>query len=669
MKAVSVQRFFASDKTQRMKTEKVATFSGNNKSLQSSPPGPVGLSRPRLSGMQFKLIFPYVLLTFILASIGIFIITRLVADSDRERFGNSLLEASAVANDGMVRAENSQLEKLRFLIFTEGMAQAIYDGNVVSVKNLMLPIFTNSSVDLITAIDINGKEIVTYGRDYSTNTIHEQSGVDFSAIPIVQKVLRGEQDKMGDKFSEIVTLEPGAILFTSAPVRDSNNTIVGAMLVGTYLKRILNDLNEQVLADMVVVDLNRKVVTTTGGIQQTDYPVLEGLVPTLSQTNKAVLQDVTISQRPSQIVYSPLMIRQAQVGWVGVIRNNMYIVTRTARSRDLFVLLFTFGTLAMIVIGYLLANNIARPLMKLRNLTQAVAAGDLNQSIEIKRADEIGELADAFNLMTHHLRERTEEASQLYDETLQRNRELAEINARLESTQQQLIQSEKLAAVGQLTAGIVHDVKNPFAVIMGMAEILVDDGDLDETMKHGLKVIRESAVKGNNIVSDLLKFSRQSQPEMQALDLRETVRTALRLTAYLTRRFTQQIEIPETPVVVLYDAQQIEQVLINMIQNAAQSMPNKGTLQISLENLGETARITIRDTGIGIPPEHVKRIFDPFFTTKAEGEGTGLGLSVSYGIIANHRGKIEVESKVGEGTTFRIILPINKTEKTIGEAS
>lgn len=652
-----------------MKTEKVATFSGNNKSLQSSSPDPVGLSRPRLSGMQFKLIFPYVLLTLILASIGIFIITRLVADSDRERFGNSLLEASAVANDGMVRAENSQLEKLRFLIFTEGMAQAIYDSDVEMVKNLMLPIFANSSVDLITAIDMNGKEIVTYGRDYSTNTIHEQSGVDFSAIPIVQKILRGEQDKMGDKFSEIVNLEPGTILFTSAPVRDSNNAIVGAMLVGTYLKRILNDLNEQVLADMVVVDLNRKVVTTTGGIQQTDYPDLESLVPASSQANKAVLQDVAISQRPSQIVYSPLMIRQVQVGWVGVIRNNMYIVTRTARSRDLFVLLFTFGTLAVIVIGYLLANNIARPLMKLRNLTQAVAAGDLNQSIEIKRADEIGELADAFNLMTHHLRERTEEASQLYDETLQRNRELAEINTRLESTQQQLIQSEKLAAVGQLTAGIVHDVKNPFAVIMGMAEILVDDGDLDETMKHGLKVIRESAVKGNNIVSDLLKFSRQSQPEMQALDLRETVQTALRLTAYLTRRFVQQIEIPETPVMVLYDAQQIEQVLINMIQNAAQSMPDKGTLHIALENLGETARITIRDTGIGIPPEHVKRIFDPFFTTKAEGEGTGLGLSVSYGIIANHKGKIEVESKVGEGATFRIILPIKEPDKTSGEPS
>lgn len=653
-----------------MKTEKVETTPGKNaNSMQPLSGTPTWLKGLRLTGLQFKLIFPYVILTLILASIGIFIITRLVVDSDRERFGNSLLDASAVANDGMVQAESAQLEKLRFLIFTEGMAQAIYDHDAEKVKTLMMPIFTNSSIDLMTAIDLNGKEIVTYGSDFNTATLHEQTGVDFSTISIVQKVLNGELDEKGDKFTEIITLEQGAILFTSAPVRDSTNKIVGAMMVGTYLKRILSNLNEQVLAEMVVIDLNGKISTTTGSIQKEDYPVLERLVPAFAENNKTVLQDVTVNQRPSQIAYSPFMIRQVQVGWIGVIRDNLYIVTRTARSRNLFVLLFTFGTLAVIVTGYLLANNIAKPLIRLRNLTQAVAAGDLSQSIALKRSDEIGELANAFDTMTLHLRERTEEAARLYAETLQRNRELAEINARLESTQQQLIQSEKLAAVGHLTAGIVHDVKNPFAVIMGMAEVLADDDRLDETMKHGLKVIRESAVKGNNIVSDLLKFSRQSQPEMRVLDLRETVQTALRLTAYLTRRFIQQIEIPETPVMVMYDAQQIEQVLINMIHNAVQSMPNKGTLRIALENLGETARISIQDTGCGIPPEYIMRIFDPFFTTKPEGEGTGLGLSVSYGIIANHRGRIDVESEVGVGTVFRVTLPISQPAKVTREMS
>jgi signal transduction histidine kinase len=109
---------------------------------------------------------------------------------------------------------------------------------------------------------------------------------------------------------------------------------------------------------------------------------------------------------------------------------------------------------------------------------------------------------------------------------------------------------------------------------------------------------------------------------------------------------------------VTYDAQQIEQVLINLIHNAVQAMPNNGSLRIGLNQVEETAHISIQDTGSGISPEHLKRIFDPFFTTKPEGQGTGLGLSVSYGIIANHHGKIDVESEIGKGTKFTIILPL-----------
>jgi two-component system, NtrC family, sensor kinase len=230
----------------------------------------------------------------------------------------------------------------------------------------------------------------------------------------------------------------------------------------------------------------------------------------------------------------------------------------------------------------------------------------------------------------------------------------------LEATQLQLIQSEKLASIGQLTAGIVHDVKNPFAVIMGMSEVLSEDDKIDEATRHGLKVIRESAIKGNTIVSDLLKFARQSKPEMRSMDIRETVQTSMRLTAYLTRKYNTVADLPESSLIVTYDAQQIEQVLINMIHNAVQAMPNSGSLRIGLKKIEDTAQISIQDSGNGISPEHLKRIFDPFFTTKPEGEGTGLGLSVSYGIIANHHGKIDVESEVGKGTTFTIVLPLTQ---------
>jgi signal transduction histidine kinase len=192
---------------------------------------------------------------------------------------------------------------------------------------------------------------------------------------------------------------------------------------------------------------------------------------------------------------------------------------------------------------------------------------------------------------------------------------------------------------------------------------------LDESTRHGLKVIRESAVKGNTIVSDLLKFARQSKPELHPRDLRETVQSSMRLTAYITRRYNTVASLPENPLMVIYDAQQVEQVLINMIHNAVQAMPNGGSLEIGLKQVDQTAQIWIQDTGSGISQEHLKRIFDPFFTTKKEGEGTGLGLSVSYGIIANHKGKIDVESEIGKGTKFTIILPIAQPSFERGEST
>ncbi len=262
--------------------------------------------------------------------------------------------------------------------------------------------------------------------------------------------------------------------------------------------------------------------------------------------------------------------------------------------------------------------------------------------------------------MTLRLRERTEETARLYKEAVQRAKELAEMNARLQATQAQLVQSEKLASVGQLTAGIVHDVKNPLAVIKGLAEELAEEGDLDEFAVNGLETIRDSASKANTIVTDLLKFARQSTPELQTRDMSATLESVFRLTEYLIRKgnVTLVPDLPLTSVMATYDAQQIEQVLINLVTNAVQAMPEGGTLDVSLKEHDDNLVITMRDSGVGIPEENLVRIFDPFFTTKPEGEGTGLGLSVSYGIVSRHRGLIEVESEVGIGTTFILSLPL-----------
>jgi two-component system NtrC family sensor kinase len=453
-------------------------------------------------------------------------------------------------------------------------------------------------------------------------------------------------------------------LFTSAPVRDSAGDLLGVMLAGTSLETLLAEVKNQSLADAILLDKEGALVSTTFVEPENGFGPIEINPGLLNETNPSVTLDFDLYGREYKSTYAPLVIRQNNTGILGVALPSNFIITTMATSRTTFSLIFAAGTILTIIIGYLLAQSIAKPILRLRTVSQAVAAGDLNQDTGLHGADEIGELAGAFDIMTLRLRDRTAEAARLYDETLERNKELAEINARLQTAQAQLIQSEKLASVGQLTAGIVHDVKNPLAVIKGLAEELSEEFSIDPSMKDQLKTIRESATKASTIVTDLLKFARQSTPELERRDLRETIEASLRLTEYLARKgkVEVKIDLPSNPVLIWYDAQQIEQVLINLIGNAIQAMKNGGTVRINLSQAENSIALSVQDNGVGIPEKNLQRIFDPFFTTKPEGEGTGLGLSVSFGIITRHRGQISVDSKPGLGTTFTILLPIEQDD-------
>jgi two-component system NtrC family sensor kinase len=440
-------------------------------------------------------------------------------------------------------------------------------------------------------------------------------------------------------------------------VRDEAGNMVGLLLVGTRLESLLAELKSQSLADITMLDRSGNFISTTLVEPDEGYQLLE-LDPQVLESSNSTTREIELYGRDYQAVDAHLIVRQMDMGILSVVLPSNYIVTTMATSRNTFSFLFSLGTVATIVIGYILAQSIAKPILRLRSISSSVAAGDLDQSSGFDRADEIGELASAFDTMTFRLRERTAEAARLYAETVERNEELAEINARLQSAQAQLVQSEKLASVGQLTAGIVHDVKNPLAVIKGLAEELHEEIGIDPSTRAQLTTIRDSASRASTIVTDLLKFARQSTPEMQRRDMRETIQSSLRLTEYLTRKgkIEVSVDLPDQPVMMSYDAQQIEQVLINLITNAVQAMQHGGSLKVSLSKSGSKVAIGVQDTGSGIPKQNLNRIFDPFFTTKPEGEGTGLGLSVSYGIVSRHGGTIEVESELGWGTTFTVFL-------------
>jgi signal transduction histidine kinase len=614
---------------------------------------------PRLARLQAKLIIPYVLLTVLIALAGTFIVTRLVTSSVRERFVNQLFEASRVAGDGIVRRERTHLVDLRLLAFTEGVPEAMARRDADRLQELLWPLILNNGMEVATAVGLDGTEILSLARDPQTNEYVASRGLDFASLDIVRRVLSGQVDDQGDKYVGFLETTYGAYLFTSAPVHDAAGNLVGVMLRGSRLESLLAEMKAQSLADIVVLDQQGALVATTLPQPDEGFDALVLDPAETADVDPSMTRDLTLYGRPFQAVYAPLQVRQQPMGILVVVLPSNYIVSTEATSRNTFSLVFSLVTAGVIVIGYLLSQSIARPILKLRTISQAVAAGDLEQSTGLESPDEIGDLASAFDTMTVRLRERTEEAARLYAETVQRNKELADANSRLQATQAQLVQSEKLAAVGQLTAGIVHDVKNPLAVIKGLAEELREEPGLVEPVREQLTVIRDNAARANTIVSDLLKFARQSKPEMKPLDMRESVEAAVRLTEYLARKGNVKVivDLPSRAAVGVYDPQQIEQVLINLIQNAIQAMPGGGMLRVNLSLAAGAMAIAIADTGIGIPPENLTRVFDPFFTTKPEGEGTGLGLSVSYGIVSRHGGKIGVESKVGQGTTFTILLP------------
>lgn len=289
-----------------------------------------------------------------------------------------------------------------------------------------------------------------------------------------------------------------------------------------------------------------------------------------------------------------------------------------------------------------------RPLQELRQGAEAVGRGDFTHRIHVPGKDECGQLAMVFNRMTADV----EQTQSQLKQTVQT----------LQSTQAQLIQSEKLSAVGEFVAGVAHELNNPLATVMGFSEIL-KTAPVDPKYQRHLMMIFKSAERCQKIVQSLLTFARRHQPERVPVAINKLIEEVLEIVAYQLR--TNNVEVLrefdlELPM-VLADGHQIQQVLINLVNNARQAIEAhqpSGKIIIVTEADKSHVRIKITDDGPGISDENMRKIFDPFFTTKGVGKGTGLGLSLCYGLIKEHGGNITVTSLPGHGATFTVELPV-----------
>ncbi len=263
-----------------------------------------------------------------------------------------------------------------------------------------------------------------------------------------------------------------------------------------------------------------------------------------------------------------------------------------------------------------------------------------------------------------------EKQLEAYKEIVSLNEELNSYIERLESTQKQLIQAEKLNAIGQLTASIAHEINNPLTGALVYIKLLIkkigsDSFDKNEALTNLSKV--ESAVtRCSGIVRGLLDFARQSEPKLQSITVNSVIDNAIALIGHQAemKKITVARQDASPLLPVMADFNQLQQVFINQIVNAIQAMKNGGTLTIStLLDKDGYVQVSIQDTGCGIPPENLEKLFTPFFTTKELGKGVGLGLAVSHGIIKGHGGRIEVHSELGKGSIFTTYLPAYEDKK------
>jgi signal transduction histidine kinase len=331
------------------------------------------------------------------------------------------------------------------------------------------------------------------------------------------------------------------------------------------------------------------------------------------------------------------------------------------------VFLLAMGGATLISLHW--ARGIFKPIERMHGTMSAAESGDDNARVgEVPRGDEIGELAahldrllDQLQAQKLALRQWGEELDQRVAE---RTRELAQALDELRTTQRQLVTSEKLAAVGQLTAGVAHEINNPIAVIQGNIEVLADIlGAQADPVREEIRLIRGQVHRIRLIVTKLLQFARPAEfaGYLQQVDASQLVQDSLVLVGHQMKKANVAVvEHYHSTQPLTINPSELQQVLINLMVNALQAMPGGGTLTLSTHDWLEDGtsvgvRIDVADSGAGIAPEVLAHIFNPFFTTK-KAEGTGLGLWVSLGLVERYGGRISAESTLGLGATFTVWL-------------
>ena len=357
------------------------------------------------SHVRWKIVAPYIVLTLIVAGAGTFIATQFVTGPLEERFNNQLAEAARVASDSIVRKEREHLGIVRSISFTVGVPERAAEHDASGLRSLIEPLVANGRVEYVEVVGVDGSRVLGLQLDdAATLSYVPMTGPsDRSDIDVVRRVLAGEADEQGDKFAQLVQLRDGDAFYTGGPILDEDDEIVGAVLVGTSLRTLMPAMKFEALADVTLYDLDGRVLGSTFGRADDEVDLAPAGFGDGSGSLVGLHEVRSVFNRDFDLLYGELRIRNETVGQFSVALPSSFISSAGSTTRWAMTATFAVATVAVIGIGVLIARGVTAPLLKLVRTAHAVTEGDLTARSGVSGRDEVGELAQSFDVMTERL--------------------------------------------------------------------------------------------------------------------------------------------------------------------------------------------------------------------------------------------------------------------------
>jgi len=612
-----------------------------------------------------------------------------------------------IAHEYFDRVKEGIGQDLRGVASSHRLALAYPDGDPVALQQLLKQTLASSRVDFLQVLDMTGQPVASARGQVRALPDRER-------WPIVSAAMQGTPGTGIEVFGaeELAAIDPGLavrahttlvstpaarpddrvsenrglVIHSAAPIRNLRGDVIGVLEGGVLLNGNLDmvdninaivyregalPLGSQGTATLFLGDTrvatnvklfeNQRALGTRVSKVVYDYVIGQGKI---WHDTAFVVNDYYVSG------YEPFIDgsgRKVGMLYVGFLEAPLRAAKQTAMGVlfGLFVIISLIGA----VVSLRWARAIFHPVEQMNRVIHAVEEGRVEARVgDLAREDELGRVAQEFDHLLDSLATKREQLQQWADEldrkVAERTAELADANETLRRAQQQLVVSEKLAAVGELTAGVAHEINNPVAVIQGNLDVLADIlGPQADPVREEIRLIHQQVDRIRQIVTKLLQFARPGEfaGYTEQVDVPAVIADCLVLSRHTLDKRRVKVEVVHAATrKVEINRSELQQVLINLIVNAVQAMAEGGTLTLSSEDWldGETpigVRIGVKDTGAGISDADLNRIFDAFFTTK-QGSGTGLGLSISQTLVQRYGGRITADSVPGEGTVFHVWL-------------